>query len=102
MLYILCQKHQSKNLTNQSYKEAIENFRDQMKAIKTVADKVLIKRATEIQKDYGCSRSADSLYIALAEHLSKSNTVEILTFDNGFTNQIAKNAPIVKVKVLPI
>ena len=72
-----------------------------MKAIKTINDDVLIKRATEIQEDYGCSRSADSLYIALAEHLGKQHTVEILTFDSGFKNQIAKNAPTVTLNLLP-
>lgn len=102
VLYILCQKHQKNTLTDKSYQEAVENFQDQMKAIQTINDDILIKRAAEIQKDYGCSRSADGIYIALAEYLGKSNVVELLTFDNGFINQSAKNAPSVKVHILPI
>lgn len=102
VLYILCQKHQGGTLTDKAYEEAVENFQDQMKAVKTVSDADLIGRAFEIQKGYGCSRSADSIYIALAEHLATSHTVEIVTFDGGLVNQAAKNAPTVKVNVLPV
>ena len=102
VLYILCQKHQGGTLTDKAYEEAVDNFQDQMKAIKTISDADLIKRAFEIQQSYGCSRSADSIYIALAEHLAQSNTVEIVTFDGGLVNQAAKNAPTVKVNVLPV
>ncbi len=102
VLYILCQKYKGGTLTDKAYKEAVENFHDQMKAILTISDADLIKRAFEIQKSYGCSRSADSIYIALAEHLAKSYTVEIVTFDGGLVNQAAKNAPTVKVNVLPV
>jgi predicted nucleic acid-binding protein len=102
VLYILCQKNQAGTLTNIAYKEAIENFQDQMKAVRTISDADLIERAFEIQQSYGCSRSADSIYIALAEHLAKTHTVEIVTFDGGLVNQAAKNAPSVKVNVLPV
>jgi predicted nucleic acid-binding protein len=102
VLYILCQKHQGGTLTDKAYEEAVENFQDQMKAIITISDALLIKRAFEIQQSYGCSRSADGIYIALAEHLSNSYTVEIVTFDGGLVNQAAKNAPSVKVNVLPV
>jgi predicted nucleic acid-binding protein len=102
VLYILCQKHQNGTLTEKAYKEAVENFQDQMKAVTTVSEATLIKRAFEIQQSYGCSRSADSIYIALAEHLAKSQPVEIVTFDGGLVNQAAKNAPTVKVNVLPV
>jgi predicted nucleic acid-binding protein len=90
VLYILCQKHQAGTLTDTAYKQAIENFQDEMKAVKTINDADLIKRAFEIQQGYGCSRSADSIYIALAEHLAKTHTVEIITFDGGLVNQSAK------------
>ena len=102
MLYILCQKHQGGTLPDKAYKEAIENFQDQMKAVTTISDATLIKRTFEIQQSYGCSRSADSIYIALAEYLAKSHTVEIVTFDGGLVNHVAKNAPSVKVNVLPV
>lgn len=102
VLYVLCQKHQGGALDDKAYAEAVENFEDQMKAVKTISDTDLIKRAFEIQQSYGCSRSADGIYIALAEHLAKSHTVEIVTFDGGLVNQAAKNAPSVKVNVLPV
>lgn len=100
VLYIFCRKLQNNLLTPRSYEEAIENFQDQMKVIQTPADAQYIKRAKEIQNGYGCSRSADSLYLALAEDLAKTRTVEFLTFDKGMINQAAKNAPTVTVKVL--
>ena len=102
VLYVLCQKHQGGTLTDKAYEESVENFEDQMKVIKTISDADLIKRAFEIQQDYGCSCSADGIYIALAEHLANSHTVEIVTFDGGLINQAAKNAPSVKVNVLPV
>lgn len=100
VLYILCQKLQNNLLTPKSYNEAIENFEDQMNFIQTPNDAQFIKRAKEIQNSYGCSRSADSIYIALAEHLAKNRTVELLTFDKGLLNQAAKNSPAVTIKVL--
>ncbi len=51
VLYVLCLRHQKNILTDKSYQEAIENFQDQMKAIQTVNDDILIKRSTEIQKE---------------------------------------------------
>lgn len=98
----MCQKYQAGTLTDIAYEESVKNFQDQMKAVKTISDADLIKRAFEIQQSYGCSRSADGIYIALAEHLAKTHTVEIVTFDGGLVNQAAKNAPSVKVNVLPV
>ncbi|HLA94618.1 MAG TPA: type II toxin-antitoxin system VapC family toxin [Pyrinomonadaceae bacterium] len=100
VLYILCQKLQNDLLTPQSYAEAVDNFQDQMKVTQTSDDSLIIERAKEIQSGYGCSRSADSIYIALAEDLAKTRTVELLTFDRGMVNQAAKNAPTVTIKVL--
>ncbi|MCA1622949.1 MAG: hypothetical protein LC768_12045 [Acidobacteria bacterium] len=62
----------------------------------------LIKRAEEIRKSYGCSRASDSLYIALAEELTATRPTELLTFDKGFINQAAKNAPTVRINLLTI
>lgn len=100
VLFILCQKLQNGLLTQKSYDESIENFQDQMKIIETPNDAQFIKRAKEIRETYGCSRSSDSLYLALAEDLAKNRTVEVLTFDKGMINQAAKNAPTVTVRIL--
>lgn len=101
VMFALCQKLAAGVLTETEYEQAIESFLDYMTIISTPDDETdLVKRAVEIRESYGCSRSSDSLYIALAEDLAKTRTVELLTFDKGMTNQAAKNAPTVTVKVL--
>jgi predicted nucleic acid-binding protein len=104
VMYILCQKLKDSSLTQAEYEQAIESFKDYMSIISPTpnGEASLISRADEIRQNYGCSHSADSFYIALAEELGKNLTVEILTFDKGFTNQIAKNAPTVSVNILPL
>lgn len=102
VLYVLCQKLQTGLITHAKYDEAIEFFKDYMTLISTPTggDAPLIERAKEIQSGYGCSRSADSLYIALTEALASDGAAELLTLDAGFVNQAAKNAPSVKVNLL--
>ncbi|HEY6328727.1 MAG TPA: type II toxin-antitoxin system VapC family toxin [Blastocatellia bacterium] len=104
VLYVLCVKVQSNVLSPTQYDNAIVIFEDQMKAISLVphGDASLIGRAKEIQAGYGCSRSADGLYIALAEALTKLGPAELVTFDRGIVNQSAKHATGVKVNLLPI
>ena len=88
-------------MTAAEYEQAIESFLDYMTIIATPDDETsLVNRAVEIRKSYGCSCSSDSLYIALAEDLEKSRIVELFTLDKGMTNQAAKNAPTVTIKVL--
>lgn len=103
-LFIACQKLQSGLLTQAEYDTAIEAFKKQMKAIlpPPSGDAALIQRAKEIQQSYGCSRSADCLYLALAEELAKSVATELLTFDTGMISQAAKNAPTVQINLLPV
>ncbi|MGH9854558.1 MAG: type II toxin-antitoxin system VapC family toxin, partial [Blastocatellia bacterium] len=103
LLYVLCQKLQSGLLTEAEYEKAIRAFKKQMAAISTPPgrDASLIDRAKEIQSGYGCSRSADCLYIAFAEELAKNGVTEFLTFDKGAVNQVTKHAPSVKVNLLP-
>jgi len=102
-LYVLCQKLQSGLLTEAEYDKATQAFKKQMATISMPpgGDASLIDRATEIQSGYGCSRATDCLYIALAEELAKSGATELLTFDKGAVNQVAKHAPSVKVHLLP-
>ncbi len=104
VLYILCGKLQGGQLDPAAHQEAVESFQDQMKAILPPprGDASLIARAEEIRHSYGCSHSADGLYIALAEGISQTVTTELLTFDEGMSKQAAKNAPTVKVNLLPI
>ena len=102
VLYILCGKLQSAVLTQADYAKAIQDFADQMTVILPPphGDGALILRAAELCQGYGCSHSADGIYIALAEQLSQQGATELLTFDQGMVNQAAKNAPAVKVNVL--
>ncbi len=100
-LFALCQKFTAGVLTQAGYEQAIEFFTDYMTFIATPGDEAsLMKRAVEIRAGYGCSRSSDGLYIALAEVLALTHTTEIMTFDKGFTNQAAKNAPAVNINLL--
>lgn len=104
VLYVLCQKAVQGILTEAEYKQSVELFINYMIAIAPpdVGDSSLIKRAEEIRDGYGCSRSSDGFYIALAEELAKTRTTELLTFDKGFINQAAKNAPTITVTLLSI
>ncbi len=104
VLYILCQKSSLGILTDAEHKRAVEVFEDYMTGVllSENGESALIKRAVKIREGYGCSRASDSLYIALAEELTKTRTTELLTFDKGFVNQAAKNAPTVNVTLLVI
>lgn len=103
-LFIICQKLLGGVLTQGDYDKAVEDFGDYMRVILPPpgGEAALMLRAKEIQSGYGCSRSTDSLYIALAEELLMSGLAELLTFDAGIVNQVAKNAPTVKVNLLSI
>ena len=100
-MFALCHKLAAGVLTEAEHEKAVESFLNLMKNITTPDDETeLVERAVEIRESYGCSRSSDGLYIALAEDLAKTRTVELLTFDRGMVNQSAKNAPTVTIKVL--
>ena len=104
VIFILCQKLAGGVLSQLEYEKAIDVFADYLKGITLTpnGEASLLKRAVEIREGYGCSRSSDGLYIALAEELAKTYDTEIVTFDKGFINQAAKNAPTVKVNLLII
>lgn len=103
-LFIACQKVQNGALAEAAYDKAVEDFKDYLTIIfpPPGGEASLIVRAEEIQSGYGCSRSADCLYVALTEELATSGAAELLTFDGGMVNQAAKNAPTVKINLLPV
>ncbi|MCW5934586.1 MAG: type II toxin-antitoxin system VapC family toxin [Fimbriimonadia bacterium] len=70
-LYVLCQKQQKGLLTPVEYSQAIQDFEYLMQVIlpSPQGDRYLIASGEQIRKGYGCSRSADSLYLALASQL---------------------------------
>jgi predicted nucleic acid-binding protein len=101
-LYVLCGKVQSGILTDAEHQTAIRSLIAYTRVILPPpnSDAALIARAEEIRSGYGCSRSADGLYIALAEELAQTEMTELLTFDNNLPKQAARNAPTVKVNLL--
>lgn len=103
-LYILCGKRQRGELSVADYATAILGFQTTMTSIHPPpnGDRALIVRAEQIGAGYGCSRSADGLYIALAEELAQTRPTVLLTFDQDMPNQAAQNAPTVTVQVLTI
>jgi predicted nucleic acid-binding protein len=102
-IFALCNKLQAGVLTQTEYERAIDFFVDYMQFIQSPQNESsLIKRAVEIRRNYGCSRSSDGLYIALAEALSQNRVTEILTFDRGMKNQIANFSPNITLNLLTI
>ncbi len=101
-LYILCGKKQRGELSSADYSTAVTGFRKTMTSIQPPpdGDQALIARAEQIGDSYGCSRSADGIYIALAEALALTRPTTLLTFDQSMPNQAARNAPTVTVQVL--
>jgi predicted nucleic acid-binding protein len=81
----------------------VETFNDYMQWIRPspLGDIRFILRNEEIRQGYSCLHSADAFYISLAEELAQSGPAEFLTFDKRVVNVVAKNAPTVKVNLLP-
>lgn len=102
-LFALCWKMQNGILAETDHQAAIHSLIAYFAAIfpPPTGDASLIARAEEIRAGYSCRRSADSLYIALAEELSQSVPTELLTFDEDLPKQAARNASTVKVNLLP-
>jgi len=103
VLFVLCKKRQSGLIDALTYKKAVEDFNDYMSVIlpPPSGDVALLLRAEEISNGYSCLHSTDGFYIALAEELTKSSVAEFVIFDKGVVNVAAKNAPTVKVNLLP-
>lgn len=104
VIFILCQKCAGGLLTQPEYEKAIKAFEYYLNFISLSpnGEASLLKRAVEIREGYGCSRSSDGLYLALAEELAQTYDTEIVTFDKGFVNQSVKHTPTVKINLLII
>jgi predicted nucleic acid-binding protein len=89
-------------LTADEHEKAVKSFEAQMKAVLPPprGDATLIIKAEEMRRDYGCSRSADSVYLALASRLAASEVTELLTFDQDLQKEAAKKLPSVKINLL--
>ena len=102
VLYALCQQEQNGVLTQAEYEQSVLDFQTLMASVLPPlnGEASLIVRAAEIRASYGCSRSADAIYIALAEELSQTYTTRLLTFDRDLPKQVRRNAPTVSVHLL--
>jgi predicted nucleic acid-binding protein len=102
-LYVFCRKLQTGDFTAAEHSNAIIAFITMMAAINPPpsGDKSLIKRAEEMRGTLGCSRSADGIYLALAEELNKVARSEVVTFDNGMQSQVTSCSLALTVIVLP-
>jgi len=98
-LYILCGKLQQGLLTVPGHAQATADFQALMSKIlpPPSGEAAIVLRAEAIRSGYGCSRSADGIYIALAEELALSMPSIILTFDQSMSNQASRHAPTVTV-----
>ena len=98
-LFVLCGQEQRLLLSPSEYAQAVTEFHAFMVGVLPPpnGEASLILRADQIRAGYGCSRSADALYIALAEELSQTYTTRLLTFDQGVPRQAARHAPLVTV-----
>jgi predicted nucleic acid-binding protein len=101
-LYALCRKLETGVLTGAQHARAIRRLRLTLRAILPPphGDASLTIRAEEVRSGYGCSRSADGLYIALAEQLAQTGPTELVTFDAGMQSQASSMAPGVIVRLL--
>src|SRR5215470_2844364 len=103
VLYVLCRKLQDGLLSQSEHETAVRSFLAEMYAVLPPpgGDAALITRANEIRSNYGCSRSADSVYLALAQALAAQGTVELPTFDEDLKKQASKETPSISVNLLP-
>ena len=101
-LYVLCGKARDGTLSPADHATAVTDFALFMSGVipPPNGDSSLISRAAGMNSGYGCSRSSDSIYLALAEELTSTLPTEVLTFDADLPNQAARNAPTVTVRLL--
>ncbi len=104
VIFVLCNKFTDGSLNQIEYEKSVKAFNYYLNFISLSpnGEASLLNRAVEIREGYGCRRSSDALYLALAEEIAKTYDAEIVTFDKGFVNQAAKNAPTVKVNFLTV
>jgi len=103
-LYILCQQHQAGLLTAVEHTMAVRDFAAFMTQVLSAphGEAGLIMDAERFRIGYGCSRSADGLYLALAEQLAKTIPTTLLTFDIALRSQATLKAPTVNVHLLTL
>lgn len=101
-IYVLCGKERAGTLSPSDYAQAITDLETLMRGFLPPpnGEGALLRRAAAIRSGYGCSRSSDGIYLALAEELAQTRPTRLLTLDTGLPNQAARNAPTVNVHLL--
>jgi predicted nucleic acid-binding protein len=101
-LYVLCKKLDDRSLSPTDHAAAVADLCTYMGMILPPprGDRSLIARAEQIRSGYGCSRSADGLYLALTEEMAAHGVAQLLTFDSALPNQATANAPSVTIRLL--
>ena len=101
-LFALCRKLQNSILTAAQHARAVQRLARATAGVlpPPMGEAALIERAEQIRGSYGCSRSADSLYIALAEQLAQTRQTEFVTLDMAIPAWAASAAPTVTVRLL--
>lgn len=101
-LYVVCGKKQRGELSGADYVTAISSFKKTVTSIiaRPDGDWSLIARAEQIVAGYGCSHSADGIYIALAEDLAATRPTVLLTLYDVMSKQAARNAATINVQAL--
>lgn len=96
VLFVLCRKLHEGHLTAPQHDRAVRSFVALLRrfSVFEAGDGSLFARATEIAAGYGCARSSDAIYLAMAEQLSLATQAEAATFDDGWRTQAtAKSLP---------
>jgi predicted nucleic acid-binding protein len=101
-LFGLCRQQQNGIVSSSQHQRAIQRLLISLTAIQPPpkGDAALVERAEQIRGSYGCSHSADGLYIALAEELAQAGPAELVTFDAGLRSHAAAAALTVTVRLL--
>ena len=103
-LFALCRQLADGILTPTEHAQAVQSLDIRMGAILPPpnGDAMLVLRAEQIRGSYGCSRSADGLYLALLEDLATFGRAELLTFDVALKTQALIALPALMVTLLPL
>lgn len=101
-LYVLCGKLAQADLTAAEHARALLDFQSLLSFVLPPpnGDFSLMLRAEAIRGSYTCRRSADGIYIALAEELALTRQTTLLTLDIDMPKQARNQAPAVKVQVI--
>src|SRR5579872_5072298 len=92
-LYVLCKQWESGTLAAADHAQAVQDFDALMSKVLPPpdGDGALVLRAEAIRGTYTCRRSADAVYIALAEVLTATRPTVLLTFDADMSKQAANH-----------